>query len=185
MDALLAKIAASVARIWDDPVWSKVIAAGILALIGSIGIIFNWWNAGFRRLVQLVGAKVRPAPNIRKIDVEIPPQNPALRLGFPLKCYVTLQNASIECAEVRVSEYRARTVTLKQFVFDVLQLGFRGQWFPAPDGVDRIAVLPQQLFRAWVGVDERKFSEDQVNRLRGQIGTLVLLVDGKSVNIDL
>src|SRR5215472_1496724 len=28
-------------------------------------------------------------PNIRVVDITIPPQNPALRLTFPLKCYVT------------------------------------------------------------------------------------------------
>jgi hypothetical protein len=89
-----------------------------------------------------------------------------------------------ECANVRVSEYRSRTVTLKQFVVDVLQVKLR-EWCPTSDGVDRLSVLPQQLFRAWIGLDERKFSEDQVNSLRGQIGTLVFLVDGKPVPIDL
>jgi hypothetical protein len=147
MGELLAKIAATAARLWDDPVWSKVIAAGIVAILGSvvawIGTIFNWWKTGLQRLLTMMGARNRPAPNIRFIGAEIPPQNPSLPLGFPLKCYVTLQNASTECAEVRVSEYRPLTVTLKQFVFDVLQLNFHGRWFPAPDGVDRIAVLPQ------------------------------------------
>jgi len=70
-------------------------------------------------------------------------------------------------------------------VFNVLQLDFHGRWFPQPDGVDRIAVLPQQLFRAWVGIDETKFKQDQVNQLRGRIGTLALMVDGKPVDIDL
>ena len=32
-------------RIWNDPVWSKVIAAGILALLATIwaGVHFDWW----------------------------------------------------------------------------------------------------------------------------------------------
>src|SRR3954467_9747363 len=52
-------------KIWADPVWSKVIAAAILALAGFIAsYLFNWWPAiahavgaawGF-----LVGATVLP-----------------------------------------------------------------------------------------------------------------------------
>lgn len=38
-------------KLWKDPVWSKVISAGILAIIGAAGTYFlNWWpiikNAG-------------------------------------------------------------------------------------------------------------------------------------------
>ncbi len=46
--------------------------------------------------------KYRPAPNIRVVDIVIPDQKPALKLTFPLKCYVTMQNNSTECADVRV-----------------------------------------------------------------------------------
>ncbi len=40
-------------KVWKDPVWSKVIATGILAIIGAVGAYFlNWWpiiiNAGSR-----------------------------------------------------------------------------------------------------------------------------------------
>ena len=94
-----------------------------------------------------------------------------------------MQNTSTECADVRVSEYRPRTVTLKQFVLDVLQVQLR-EWCPR-DGVDRVAVLPQQLFRAWIGIDERKFNEERVRALRGQIGTLVLSIDGQAISVAL
>lgn len=137
-----------------------------------------------RLIAELLGIQRRGEPNIKVVDITIPPQNPALRLTFPLKCYVTLQNESTECIEVRVSEYRPRKVTLKQFVLGVLQVNLRG-WHPTTDGVDRIAVLPQQSFRAWIGLDEKKFSDVQANELRGEIGTLVFLVDGKPVPIDL
>jgi len=60
-----------------------------------------------------------------------------------------------------------------------------GEWCPEDQGVDRIAVLPGQLFRAWVGPDESKFSQEQVTKLRGQLGTLVFLIDGAALNIDL
>jgi hypothetical protein len=176
------------ARLWDDPVWSKVIAAAVLAVIGSIfawvGNVFNWWAAGLQRIICWLGMKYRPAPNIRVVDIVIPDQNPALRLTFPLKCYVTMQNNSTECADVRVSEYRPRTVTLKQFVLDVLQVQLR-EWCPRDNGVDRVAVLPHQLFRAWIGIDESRFNEERVRALRGQIGTIVLSVDGVVISVEL
>jgi hypothetical protein len=49
-----------------------------------------------RLIAELLGMQRRLEPNIRLVDVTIPPQNPALRLSFPLKCYVTLQNDSTE-----------------------------------------------------------------------------------------
>jgi hypothetical protein len=136
-----------------------------------------------RLIAELLGQQ-NLEPKVRLVDVTIPAQNPALRLSFPLKCYATLQNESAECVEVRVSEYRPRIVTLKRFVLGVLQVNMHG-WYPRPDGVDRIPVLPQQSFRAWIGVDENKFSEVELNELRGQIGTLVFLVNGKPVAIEL
>lgn len=175
------------AKLWDDPVWSKVIAAGVVALIGSffawVGVVFNLWTAGLRYVIRLLDKKYRPVPDIKVVDIIIPDLNPTLKLSFPLKCYVTMQNTSTECADVRVSEYRPRTVTLKQFVLDVLQVQLR-EWCPR-DGVDRVAVLPQQLFRAWIGIDERKFNEERVRALRGQIGTLVLSIDGQAISVEL
>lgn len=87
----------------------------------------------------------RPAPDIRLIDVTIPQPDPTLRLTFPLKCYVTLQNASGECSEVRLATYRDQSVTLKQFVTDVLQIKFQN-WAPSSDGADRIAVYLNSCF---------------------------------------
>jgi hypothetical protein len=95
-----------------------------------------------------------------------------------------MQNNSTECADVRVSEYRPRTVTLKQFVLDVLQVQLR-EWCPRDNGVDCVAVLPHQSFRAWIGIDESRFSEERVRALRGQIGTLVLSVDGVAISVEL
>jgi hypothetical protein len=108
----------------------------------------------------------------------------ALGAGYPLKYRITMQNNTAMVAEVRIAEYRPKRVTLKRLVLEVLQLWF-GEWLPAPDGVDRIAVYPQQQFRAWIGIDESKFNAQQVEALRGQIGTLVLRVDGEEVPVDL
>lgn len=88
---------------------------------------------------------------------------------------------------MRLSDYIPRTVTLRDLPLEILQLRFREQWWPWPDGVDRIAVLLHQSFRAWIGLDETMLSEGQANQLlsRGQIGTLVFSVNGKPVSIDL
>jgi hypothetical protein len=124
------------------------------------------------------------ASDIKVVEVTIPSQDPTLKLTYPLKCYVELRNDSTECADVRVSEYKQQTVTLKKFTPDVLQVKLR-EWYPQRDGIDRVAVLPGQLFRAWVGVDEAKFNENQIRGLRGKIGTLVFSVNGKPVNVPL
>jgi hypothetical protein len=123
-------------------------------------------------------------PIIDLVNVRITNSDPGVpRLKYPLKCYVTLRNKSSECIDVSLSNYLPGNVTLKDFSSDVLQLRFKG-WWPQP-GVERISVLPGQLFRAWVGPNERKFNEEQVNSLRGRIGTLVFSINGKPLSIDL
>ena len=66
----------------------------------------------------------------------------------------------------------------------VLQVKLR-EWYPDKEGVDRVSVLPGQQFKAWVGADDKKFTKDQLERLRGQIGNLVLKVNGQRVDISL
>jgi hypothetical protein len=200
--------------IWHDPVWSKVIAVAIVTLFGATGVHFDWWRRllipytipawllallialTFLSLALFLwkrhqfgeATKDRTESelesNITKIDITIPPVDKSRSLTYPLKCSVQLRNDSATCADVRISAYRPGTVTLKAFVIDVLQIKLR-DWTPSDHGVDRLAVLPGQLFRAWIGVDDSKFTADQLNLLRGKIGTLVLLVNGKQVNIDL
>jgi hypothetical protein len=184
MDDILTKLAV----VWNDPVWSKIIAAGVLALIGVIGTFFNWWRAGFKRLMSLLGRIYRLEPNIKLVNVAISTPSPSdPPRQYPLKCYVTLQNSSSECAEIHLSDYKPETAlaAVKAFPLEVLQLRFGQRWWPNPDGVDRIAVLPRQMCRAWIGLDEQKLNEAQANRLLllGQLGTLVVSVNGKPVSI--
>jgi hypothetical protein len=49
--------------------------------------------------------------------------------------------------------------------------------------VDRIAVLPDENVRAWIPIDENKYTTDEINGARGQIGTLVFKVNGKEERI--
>ncbi len=202
-----------ITKIWHD-VLSRVIAGVILALLATVWAVhFNWWprllstypipvwllllialiflSFAFllsRQNLSLSAAKERNRPDlepkITKIDTLTVPPNPSLTLAFPLKCYVQLRNDSALCADVRLLEYRPGTVTLKSFRLDVLQLQAR-TWLPIDHGLERVAVLPGQLFQAWIGVDEGKFSAGLVNEQRGRIGTLVFSVNGKRVDIGL
>jgi hypothetical protein len=124
-------------------------------------------------------------PYIETIHVQISAPGPNTTLKYPLKCYVTLRNKSRECLDVSLASYEQDAVTLKDFPIDVLQLRFRGEWCPRPDGVERISVLPDQSFRAWVGPDDRKFSADRLNEMRGRIGTLVFSMSGKPFSVKL
>jgi hypothetical protein len=201
-------------KIWHD-VLSRVIAGVILALLATVwaAVHFDWWPrllstypipiwllllipltllsfalllSRQSRFLSAAKERYRPElePNITKIDVLTVPPDTGLTLVFPLKCYVQLRNDSAVCADVRILEYKSSTVTLKRFVVDALQLKFR-TWFPTDHGLERLAVLPGQLFQAWIGVDDGKFNANQVNELRGRIGTLVFQVNGKRVNVDL
>ena len=171
------------AYLWNDPVWNKVIAGIILLVVTAAGARIaniHWWSAIMRWVFRVLSRRYRPAANIRVIDAR--PEEAGI--GYPLKYRITMLNNTAVAAEVRVAEYRPKRVTLKRLVLEVLQLWF-GEWLPDRDGVDRIAVYPQQQFRAWIGIDESKFNAQQVEALRGQIGTLVLSIDGEAVSIDL
>ena len=95
-----------------------------------------------------------------------------------------MQNSSANCIEVKLTEYISDAVTIKQFVSDVLTVNLGG-WHPRPNGVGQIAVLPGQLFRAWVDVDETKFTREQVEALRGKMGTLVFSINGDALHVNI
>lgn len=123
-------------------------------------------------------------PSITIVDITIPaPPSEGKGIEYPLKCYVQLRNDSPECADIRISEFKPKAVTLKKFPVDVLQVKLR-EWSPKDEGVDHVAILPGQLFRAWIGADESKFTHDQLRELRGRIGTIVFFVNGQPLNID-
>ena len=197
-DVIPDKIAKGVERLWYDPVWSKVIATGIIAIIGSILV---WAGAYFGSVMTVLAVglaavfgigigfilfrsrEIHPDANVKMLEIGIAPF--AKDANFPLKCRIQFRNDSVECADVRIYDYKPCTVTLKQFVVDVLQLRLREEWCPRDEGLDHIAVLPGQRFRAWVGPDETKFTEDQARQLIGKIGTLVLRVNSQNVSFEI
>jgi hypothetical protein len=56
---------------------------------------------------------------------------------------------------------------------------------PEVHGESRVAVLSGQQFQAWLGFDEKKVTEEQLEQHRGKNGTLALIVNGQTVNFSL
>ena len=168
---------------WNDPVWSKVIAGLIVPAL--LAILALGRRQRFREAIGVfLGHRRAPKPVITVINITAPPINPSppTPLRYPLKCYVEMRNDSVSMIDVQVSNYHENAVPIKKLVLHVLQVRFN-RWFPEPDGAERIAVLPKQLFQAWIGIDEATFTNSQIMKLRGKIGTLVLSVNGQQASI--
>src|SRR6202007_2218966 len=148
----------------------RIVVAVVSALLALLAAVTSYSIARSAKQRTL-------SPHVSRVSVSIPTPdyNRKPPLTYPLKCYVTLRNDSTQCADVRLSAYRPRSVTVTDFPLAVLQLRFGREWGPRPDGVDSVAVLPGQLFRAWIGLDDKKFNEEQANEylLQGDVGTLV------------
>jgi hypothetical protein len=156
-------------QIWHDSVGSKVIAALIIFLTGSIGA---WVKTKWSELWAIKLTMTNHAVGYQA------------GAGFPLKCHVEMRNDSARSVEVSVSSYNPKNLTLKSFPPEVMQVRFNNKWFPV-DPVDRVAVLPGQLCRAWIGMDDTKFNEVQVNAAAGAIGTLVVSANKKHISFEL
>jgi hypothetical protein len=194
-------MAGALERIWKDAVGSKLIASviqGFIVVVFIPALYLAWaYFGGLTAILLTVGVIAivglvfilvwrtlnRRRPQIERVgDVDVNFDEAAF---FSLKCWVQLRNEAAECADVRIISYMPHSVHLKRFVPDVLQIRLGNEWYPPHAGVDRIAVLPGQLFQAWVGVDEKSFNKDQVRALRGQIGSLTFRVNDKPVNMNL
>lgn len=85
---------------------------------------------------------------------------------------------------MRLSDYRPNKVPAKVKLLNVLQLKFSNAWVPNVEA-DQIAVLPRQLFRIWIPIDESDYSAEMVNELRGVIGELVFSANGVDIGISI
>jgi hypothetical protein len=160
--------------IWHDPVWSKVIASAIFAIIVAIAaqLKFDW----LKRISNMWSIKL----TITTAYVSSQPG-----AGYPLKYYVEMRNDSSKCVAVRILRYDSKAISLKSFPPEIMQVRFHTKWYPTDQGAETVAVLPGQLCRAWIGVDENIFTEAQVNAAKGNIGTLVLSVNRKQFSFEL
>jgi hypothetical protein len=192
--------------IWRDPVWSKVIAAAIIASGAIIWGTRQNWGAEFLKLLVPLWFVIAIAalsflasvvslskvwrktkqfePRVELIDVNIEQAPVGSTLSYPLKCYVQFRNESEGAIDVSLAGYKPNKVTLKRLPLRVLQVAFKG-WVPESEPSERIAAFAGQAFRLWLGVDETKFNAVRVDDLRGQIGTVTLKVNSKKVPFDL
>jgi len=160
--------------LWHDSVWSKVIAAAIFGVLASV-----WASFKFHWIGRLKGFWM---PTLTKTNVRLSEQPGKV---YPLKYYVEFRNDLTKCVEVSLSAYNAKTVGLKRFVPNTIQLSLNGSWLPEREGVDRIALLPGQICRVWIGVDETKFNAAQVTKLEGSLGVLIVKVNKKDFSVQL
>jgi hypothetical protein len=124
----------------------------------------------------------RSQTKIALIDVAVLTQDKA---NYPLKCRAKMRNESGKCIDVQMSRFVEQSVTLKKFESSALQVKILTDCVPPQLAVDRIAVLPDQEFQGCVGIDEKKFDQDTVKRLKGSLGKLVLRVNGKPSELQL
>lgn len=106
-------------------------------------------------------------------------------IGYPLKYYIEMRNDSGKSIEVSVVKFQPKNIRLKSFPTEVMQVRFHAKWFPSDESVDKVAVYPGQLCRAWIGVNESEFTEQQVKAAVGRIGTLTVSANKKQIPIDL
>jgi hypothetical protein len=125
------------------------------------------------------GPAIQPIAPIRLLTVSITHEEGR---GYPLKCYVVMRNESNKAIHVSMMGFLPGRMSLKQETSYVLQVHLR-EWYPTEHGLHEVAVLPQQDFRAWLGLNEATYGKDAAMGLRGAIGTLVLTVDGRAVHI--
>ena len=104
---------------------------------------------------------------------------PEEKRTYPLKCSAFWKNESNGCIDVVFLRYEQEKIPAKSFIPSVLQISVDGQYVPPNHGAGRIAVLPDQEFRAWIAVDENKYTADEIRGAYGNIGTFVFRINGK------
>jgi formylmethanofuran dehydrogenase subunit A len=67
----------------------------------------------------------------------------------------------------------------------VLQVLMGQQWLPVQDGVAEVAVLPGQMFKGWVPVEQTLYTAAQVRCHINNLGTLSLKVNDELKKFEL
>jgi hypothetical protein len=185
-------------------VWSKVIATGILAVITSFSTLVPavreflgasspvpHWALAYRGAVSCHCDSKQSKPRVKITLIDVGDRIAETNIPFRLKVYCEMRNDSNRTVDVRFDNYISTELKVTRIVPAALQLKFQpgGGWSPEPS-VERVAVLPGQTFRAWIAPDETVFNKAPFEWLRsqmgtGQMGTLVLNVDGQEIKIGL
>jgi hypothetical protein len=169
----------SVLNSWQSLKDNQFFQPGFLVpLLVSALLVAFIWQLVRQRSYQLPSAE---PPKIALLDAH-PHQTPP-PASYPLKYRIKMRNDSSYAVDVQVSRYLQEVVPLKRFVTDVLQIKLGKAMQPERESVERVAVLPGQQFQAWIGVDETKFDVRTLDALKGRVGTLVLAVNGREIEM--
>src|ERR1039457_6338124 len=100
-------------QLWNDPVWSKVIASAIFAIIiaALAEIRFKW----LKHLTARWTIKLTMTNHAISYQTGI---------GFPLKCHIEVRNDSAKAVEVAIVKYIPKKMILKSFPPEVMQVRF-------------------------------------------------------------
>jgi predicted nucleotide-binding protein len=104
------------------------------------------------------------------------------------KIWIELRNDSDDCREIRYANWKnipngvRSTIRSKKF-----QIKLDGSWYPPINGVERLKLPPGEYCQTWVRFDDPQSYEDAEQRcfFEGQIGILVLLVDGTEIEFSI
>lgn len=130
--------------------------------------------------------RIKIAPTIVKVSDWIDDGTADPKLGYPLKIRIQFRNDSPTSVGVRMSKYTASRAPAKEpQPSAVLQVKLAGHWLPAPNAEEYLAIAPSQQFRAWIGLDHKKVTKQELEENRGYLGTLALLVEGEVINFTL
>lgn len=123
-------------------------------------------------------------PKLEMLDISSSFEPKPYAHRFPFKCTVTLRNESPETIDVRAIRYEQELIGLKDFSSQALKIKFDSTWCPSEESVTRLAVLPSQEFRVWVGLDER-LDENYIRERHGRMGKLILSVNNTEFPIQI
>jgi len=200
----------SLGKIRNDPVWAAVAAGIILAILAWVwgkfpsntvivsrtfpiplwliiivlsALIGTFWRLVTQREAAIQGTyHFEPKVTLVSVDADLAP--PESKLTYPPKCSAFLRNDSKGCVDIMLANYQQDRIPIKAFRQGVLQIEVApAGWVRTDYGAHRIAVFPNQNFRFWIPIDEKKYSPDEVRGARKQIGTLIFKMNRAEVQV--
>jgi hypothetical protein len=152
----------------------------IMATVALMGVIVSISPRWVRK--DAMAMQVKASINIQVVNTWVVE---AKGSKYPLKIRFQMKNAAPTCADVTMQGYQLNAPAMgKQVICEVLQLKNNiQQWYPEPEGLARVAVLPQHEFRGWIAANDGLYTKDQIERQIGNIGAVVLFVNGEVIQI--